>query len=147
MRYILQTCTYAWHFEYIVGLRSKIQSLTAHTNPPVSEVWHRGFGVYVCARYRHRGVELTDEMCNKNSIFACFEAIFTQKWHDQSGYRPWLHFSIEHDIAHELWSFVKITARATAARARNSKHQSDHYGTKSASGSEKLSDVKWYVIS
>ena len=29
------------------------------------------------------------------------------------GYLSWYHFSIEHDIAHELQSFVKMAARAT----------------------------------
>ena len=33
--YILQTGMHAWHFEYIVAPRQEIQSLTAHTNPPV----------------------------------------------------------------------------------------------------------------
>ena len=33
--YILQTGMHAWHFEHIVAPRQEIQSLTAHTNPPV----------------------------------------------------------------------------------------------------------------
>ena len=41
-------------------------------------------------------------------------------------------------MAHELRSFVKMTARATAAPERNSKHQSNHRRTKPAAGSEKL---------
>ena len=33
--HILQTGMHAWHFEHIVAPRQEIQSLTAHTNPPV----------------------------------------------------------------------------------------------------------------
>ena len=33
--HILQTGLHTWHFEYIVGPRPEIQSLTTHTNPPV----------------------------------------------------------------------------------------------------------------
>ena len=46
------------------------------------------------------------------------------------------HFLIEHDITHELRRFSKMAARATAARARDSKHQSNHYRTKPAAGNE-----------
>ena len=42
--YNLQIGMHAWYFEYIVGLQTKSQSLTAHTNPPVYEVWHRVSG-------------------------------------------------------------------------------------------------------
>ena len=135
MLYILQTSMHAWHLEYIAGLWPKIQSLIAHTNPPVSEVWHQGFGVYVSARHRHRGVEWIDEMCDKNSIFACFDVMFTYKSHDLPGYRSWFHFSIAHGIARELRSFVNMAARPTAARA---KHQSNHRRTKPVAGNEEL---------
>ena len=74
-------------------------------------------------------------MYDKNPIFACFDAMFTPKSHDRPGYRSWFHFSIEYDIAHELRNFVKMAARATAARARDSKHQSNHRRTKPAAGS------------
>ena len=77
-------------------------------------------------------------MCDKNSVFAYFDAMFTQKSHDHPGYHSWFHFSIEHDIAHDLQIFVKMAACATAARARDSKHQRNHHGTKPAAGSEKL---------
>ena len=105
--YILQTGMHAWHFEHIVAPRQEIQSLTAHTNPPVYEVWHRGSVVYVCARHRHRGVKSMDEMCDKNSIFACFDAMITQKSHDNPGYRSWFHFSFDHDVAHAFWRHLK----------------------------------------
>ena len=47
---------------------------------------------------------------------------------------------IEHDIAHELQSFSKMAARATAARARDSKHQSNHCRTKPAASSKNQCD-------
>ena len=77
-----------------------------------------------------------DEMCDKNSIFACFDAMITQK-------SPWLPFMISFFI----WPWrrsrilktsqtMKMAARATAARARDSKHQSDHRRTNPAAGSQ-----------
>ena len=42
-------------------------------------------------------------MCDKNSIFACFDAMITQKSHDHPGYRSWIHFSFDHDVAHAFW--------------------------------------------
>ena len=63
--------------------------------------------------------------------------MFIQKSHDRPGYRSWFYFSIEHDIADEMLSFVKMAARATAARARDSKHQNNHRRTKPAAGNEK----------
>ena len=64
--------------------------------------------------------------------------MFTQKSNGQPGYRSWFNFSIEHDVAYELRSFVKMAAHATAVRARDSKHQSNLRRKKSAAGSEKL---------
>ena len=94
-------------FEHIVAPRQEIQSLTAHTNPPVLEVWRWGSRVYVCARHQHRDVEEMDEMCDKNSIFACFDAMITQKSHDHPGYRSWFHFSFDRDVAHAFWKHGK----------------------------------------
>ena len=48
-------------------------------------------------------VEEMDEMCDKNSIFACFDAMITQKSHDHPGYRSWFNFSFDHDVAHAFW--------------------------------------------
>ena len=66
-------------------------------------MWYRGSRVYICARHRHRDNEEMDEMCDKNSIFACFDAMITQKSHDHPGYRSWFHFSFDHDVAHAFW--------------------------------------------
>ena len=63
--------------------------------------------------------------------------------HTKVTWSPWLPFM----ISFFLWPWrrssilktsqtMKIAARATAARARNSKHQSDHRGTKPAAGSQ-----------
>ena len=46
-------------------------------------------------------------MCDKNSIFACFDARISQKSHDHPGYRSWFHFSFDHDVAHAFWRHRK----------------------------------------
>ena len=39
------------------------------------------------------------EMCDRNSIFACFDAMLTQMSHDHPGYRSWFHWcAILHQI-------------------------------------------------
>ena len=46
-------------------------------------------------------------MCDKNSIFACFDAMITQKSHDHPGYRSWFHLTFDHDVAHAFWRHRK----------------------------------------
>ena len=55
-----------------------------------------GASGYVCHCSRHRGVEWMVEMCDRNSIFACFDAMLTQMSHDHPGYRSWFHFNWTH---------------------------------------------------
>ena len=48
-------------------------------------------------------------------------------------------FSFEHDVAHTFWrpcNNERLAAHATAARAHDSKHQSNHRRTKPAAGSQ-----------
>ena len=102
MLYSLQTGMHAWYFECIVGPRPEIQSLKAHTNPPVQEVWHRaaectsvhGIGIMVL----HKWIK-----CATKLNLSLLRPIFTQKSHDHPGYRSCLHFSFEHDIVHAFW--------------------------------------------
>ena len=75
-------------------------------------------------------------MCDKNTIVAGFDTMVAQKSDYRPGYPSWFHFSVELDLAHELWSFVKMAAHAIVARARYSKHQSNHQRAKPAAGSE-----------
>ena len=77
------------------------------------------------------------------TIIACFDAKLTHKSHDRPGYRSWFHFSIEHDIAHELRNFVKMAASATATHARDSKHQRNHRRTKPQQAVKLMWRYKW----
>ena len=127
-----------WYIEHIVGPRPEIQRLTAHTNPPVYEVWHRSLE---CASVHGIGIVVLNRWmrcATKPHIITCFDAIFTKKSHDHSGYRSWFHFHLSMILlSHfEDLATLKMAARATAARAHDSKHQSNHRRTKPAAGSQ-----------
>ena len=51
-----------------------------------------------------------DEMCDKNSIFACFNAMITQKSHDHIGYRSLFHFLI--------WAWCRLRILKTTQQWR-----------------------------
>ena len=70
-------------------------------------------------------------MCDKNPIFACFDAMFTPKSHDRPGYRSWFHFSIEYDIAHELGQQMSGPDSLIGYSIR---HESEGWGFESLSG-------------
>ena len=63
--------------------------------------------------------------------------MFTQKSHDHPGYRGIFNFSFSMiSLAHfDDFVIMKMAARATAERARDSKHQSRHRRSKRAAGS------------
>ena len=144
---------YAWHFEYIVGPRPQIQSLTARGYQPacLRRVTSGLQGTSVTVR----GIGVLNKWLNvRQKLNLC---LLRRHVDTNVTWSPWLPFMISFQLNAliSLTHFedvvaMEMAARATAARARDSKHQSNHCRTKPATGSHLLMwrhklILNWYV--
>ena len=144
---------YAWHFEYIVGPRPQIQSLKARGYQPASlrRVTSGLQGTSVTVR----GIGVLNKWFNvRQKLNLC---LLRRHVDTNVTWSPWLPFMISFQLnalislTHfEDVAAMEMAARATAARARDSKHQSNHCRTKPATGSHLLMwryklILNWYV--
>ena len=115
-------------FWLIVDRQPTIQSLTSHTDIPFEKVWHCDFEVYVCVRHRHRGVEWMDGMRHKTWTFLV-SSLCSHGNHMISLVTVLdfiFHFTVSSPMHCEALTMIQMAARTTAARARDSKRQSNH---------------------
>ena len=88
-----QFCICASHFQCIVGAQLEIQCLTVRTTWLIWKVWPQSFGIASPCMTVTPWSRANWKMCNKNSTFACHDAMCTQFS------LTWPHSFIVHDLA------------------------------------------------